>query len=79
MTVSFRTGTRDSGESAVIWAVVPNTGQDVEELIEELVSDDHLWSCDSSYSGPGQWFHGAPWAYVTKTRILIQQEGGYDI
>lgn len=32
-----------------------------------------------SYSGPGRAFSDAPWARVTRTRILVKQRGGLDV
>lgn len=32
-----------------------------------------------SYSGPGRAFHDAPWARISRTRILVTQHGGLDI
>ena len=48
------------------------------DRLEELASK-LLGGAEKSYGGPGRAFHDAPWARVTRTRILVQQRGGLDI
>lgn len=49
-------------------------GDRIEELASQL-----LGGACKSYSGPGRAFSDAPWARISRTRILVKQRGGLDV
>lgn len=48
------------------------------DRIEALASQLFGGAC-KSYSGPGRAFSDAPWARISRTRILVKQRGGLDV
>jgi len=69
------TSSRDQGHHCpkcgdIYWT----RGDRLEELASQL-----LGGACKSYSGPGRAFSDAPWARVTRTRILVKQRGGLDV